>query len=140
GSDLIMAHIEVLNRVPPLRSALFVPASRPERIPRALASGADCVIVDLEDAVATEDKDSARAALAAFLREQPDSGIAVRVNARDTAWFADDIALCREHTGLRALVLPKTESAAQVAQAHSTGLPVWPLIESATGLLALADI
>ncbi|AJD47732.1 citrate lyase subunit beta [Isoalcanivorax pacificus W11-5] len=135
-----MAHIEVLNRVPPLRSALFVPASRPERIPRALASGADCVIVDLEDAVATDDKNSARDALAAFLRQHPDSGIAVRVNGCDTPWFSDDLALCRAYPGIRAVVLPKTESARQVTQARTAGLPVWPLIESAAGLLALAEI
>ena len=51
----------------PLNSLLFVPASRPERIAKALAAGADAVIVDLEDAVAPADKDSARAALAAAL-------------------------------------------------------------------------
>lgn len=125
----------------PLRSALFVPASRPERIPRALASGADRVIVDLEDAVSPADKLTARAALAAFLQDHPEAGLAVRVNASDTEWFAGDVALCHAHTGVTALVLPKTESAAQVALARGNStLPVWPLIETAAGLLALADI
>ena len=48
----------------PVRSALFVPASRPERIAKARASGADAVIVDLEDALPPRHKDSARRALA----------------------------------------------------------------------------
>ena len=52
---------------PGLRSALFVPANRPERIPKALASGADAVIVDLEDAVAGAANADARRALFAAL-------------------------------------------------------------------------
>lgn len=127
--------------IKPLRSALFVPASRPERIPRALESGADQVIVDLEDAVSLEDKDTARAALASFLEAHPQAGVAVRVNACDTPWFHDDIALCHRYSGVSILVLPKTESAAQIndARGRST-LPVWPLIETAAGLLALGEI
>ena len=49
------------------RAWLFVPGHRPERFEKALAAGADRVIIDLEDAVAPADKDSARAALAAWL-------------------------------------------------------------------------
>ena len=52
------------------RSYLFVPADRPERIAKALASGADAVIVDLEDAVSPEAKSGARLALAAWLEGQ----------------------------------------------------------------------
>ncbi|MBZ2187532.1 CoA ester lyase [Alcanivorax sp. JB21] len=123
-----------------MRSALFVPASRPERIPRALESGADVVIVDLEDAVAPADKNSARQAFAAFLRTHHGAKVAVRINGGDTPWFEDDLALVRQHGGLRALVLPKTESAYHVAAARFPSLPVWPLIESAIGLRALAEI
>ena len=52
------------------RTYLFVPADRPERIAKALASGADAVIVDLEDAVAPEAKSRARQALAVWLEDQ----------------------------------------------------------------------
>ena len=54
-----------------LRAWLFVPANRPERYAKALACGADAVIVDLEDAVAPDQKDGARAALADWLATEP---------------------------------------------------------------------
>ena len=57
------------NRI--IRSALFVPATRPERIPKALQSGADAVIVDLEDAVAEDLKARALANVETFLETQP---------------------------------------------------------------------
>src|SRR5690606_485144 len=128
------------DRPHPLRTALLVPASRPEWMPRALASGADCVIVDLADAATPDDRDSARAALAACLPMPPDTCIAVRVNGRATPWFDDARALRRALPGLRATLLPKAESAAQTGRARLPGVPVWPLIESAAGLLALAGI
>jgi len=71
-------------------SYLFVPATRPERFDKALATGADRVIIDLEDAVAPADKDTARNALTSWL----DIGkpVAVRINSSDTEWFARDLA------------------------------------------------
>ncbi len=65
-----------------LKTLLFVPASRPERIPKAIASGAGAVIVDLEDAVPAEAKDSARQALDSFLAGHDGAPIYVRINAR----------------------------------------------------------
>ncbi len=124
----------------PLNSLLFVPASRPERIAKALAAGADAVIVDLEDAVAPADKDAARAALAAAL--DPARPVMVRINGADSTWFAEDLELLG-HPGVAAVVLPKAEDAddvAVVAQAVA-GRPVLPLVESALGFeqrLALA--
>ncbi|NUN62547.1 MAG: CoA ester lyase, partial [Burkholderiaceae bacterium] len=82
------------NRVALARSFLFVPASRPERFAKALASGADIVVVDLEDAVEPPAKDAARQAL----RNQFDAlepaqreRLMVRINARGTAWHAQDV-------------------------------------------------
>src|SRR5688572_10554686 len=75
------------------RSYLFVPATRPDRIAKAFASGADAVIVDLEDAVALDAKDTARAALANALN--PERPVIVRINAATTLWFAEDLRLCR---------------------------------------------
>lgn len=123
-----------------VRSALFVPGDRPERLPKALASGADAVIVDLEDAVEPGAKDAARAAVAASLRGCADGAVVVRINAVRTAWFDEDIALCAASPAVAAVMLPKAESAADVARAAAAARPVWPLIESARGVLALEAI
>ncbi len=123
-----------------LRTALFVPASRPDRIPKALASGADAVIVDLEDAVEPAAKDTARAALAAFCGEQPQARVLVRVNDAASAWFASDLDVCARLAGVAGIVLPKAESAEQVAAAAVAGKPVIPIIESARGVLELPRI
>ncbi|NDF79963.1 MAG: CoA ester lyase, partial [Betaproteobacteria bacterium] len=67
-----------------LRSYLFVPATRIERIVKAHASGAGAVIVDLEDAVALQDKDAARASLKQWLKSAEALPVYVRINAADT--------------------------------------------------------
>ena len=123
-----------------IRSALFVPASRPERIPKALAVGADAVIVDLEDAVQESLKVEARAHLDGFLTANPEARLLVRINAPEHAGHGADIELCGRHAGVIGVLLPKVESAAQVARVAACGKPVWPIIESARGLLALAEI
>lgn len=123
-----------------VRSALFVPATRPERIPKAIATGADRVIVDLEDAVQENLKEQARDNLERFLSENPDARILVRVNAPDHWAHAADLDLCRRHSGVIGVLLPKAESVAHVSTASSTGKPVWPIIESAKGLAALSSI
>ncbi len=123
-----------------IRSALFVPATRPERIPKARASGADVVIVDLEDAVAENLKAEARGNLDAFLAANPEARLLVRINAPTHAEQAADLALCARHAGVAGVLLPKVESAVQVALAASCGKPVWPIVESARGLANLAEI
>ncbi|EJN20763.1 citrate lyase beta subunit [Pseudomonas sp. GM78] len=123
-----------------VRSALFVPATRPERIAKAVASGADRVIVDLEDAVQENLKEQARDNLETFLRETPDARILVRVNAPEHPAHGADLELCRRHAGVIGILLPKAESAAQVATAAGTEKPVWPIIESARGLARLDEI
>jgi citrate lyase subunit beta / citryl-CoA lyase len=91
-----------------LRSLLFVPGDRPDRMAKALASGADALILDLEDAVAPAAKPDARAMVAQFLTERDrDVPIFVRVNPLDSGLTDDDlaaIALARP-TGI---VLPKS--------------------------------
>lgn len=123
-----------------VRSALFVPATRPERIAKALASGADRVIVDLEDAVEGAFKERARDNLADFLAGQPEAQVLVRINAPGHRAHGADLDLCRRHAGVSGLLLPKAETAEQVARAHATGKPVWPIIESAKGLAAVAEL
>ena len=93
--------------LPHLRSLLFAPGSDERKLAKALSSAADAVVCDLEDAVAPGDKESARSVVAAALAAA-DGGPAklLRVNAADTPWFADDLALATT-LGLDALVLPK---------------------------------
>ncbi|QRY77886.1 CoA ester lyase [Pseudomonas sp. PDNC002] len=124
-----------------VRSALFVPATRPERIPKALASGADRVIVDLEDAVEESQKDAARDNLASFLAANPASEVLVRTNAPEHAGHHRDLEVCGAYRNVVGLLLPKAETAAQIGYARQVaGKPVWPIIESAKGLAAIAEL
>ncbi|MEG3169897.1 CoA ester lyase [Sphingomonas sp. LB3N6] len=97
-----------------LRSLLFVPGDRPERFDKAAASGADALILDLEDSVAASAKDAARAAVAARLRaERGGVAVFVRINPLDTDLSIEDLSALH---GLApdAIVLPKAEGAASV--------------------------
>ncbi|WJD60180.1 HpcH/HpaI aldolase/citrate lyase family protein [Pseudomonas kurunegalensis] len=123
-----------------VRTALFVPATRPERIGKALASGADRIIVDLEDAVAETAKEQARENLQQFLSDHPQAKVLVRVNAPGHWAFDADLALCHRHAGVTGILLPKAETVQQIERAHATGKPVLPIIESARGLVALPQL
>ncbi len=101
-----------------MRSKLFVPASRPELFEKAFASEADAVALDLEDAVAQDQKPQARANLAAFLQRRPATAktIVVRVNAFGTEAFdADMAALGGLHVDV--VNLPMAEDAGAVGEA-----------------------
>jgi citrate lyase subunit beta/citryl-CoA lyase len=137
-----------VNAAAPLalaRTFLFVPADRPERHARALASGAGAVIVDLEDAVAPERKAAAREQLAgshAALSAAERSRLLVRVNPCGTAWHDEDRALVARLSGqgLAGVVLPKAERAEELAALAAAVGPrgvLVPLIESVAGLAAL---
>jgi len=118
------------------RSYLFVPGNRPERFDKALASAADAVIVDLEDAVPPDQKIAARELVGAWLSaERP---VIVRINAADTPWHADDVALCRR-PGVAAVMVAKAERAEALA-GLGLNLPLLPLIESAAGVDQLRAI
>ncbi|WP_375508014.1 HpcH/HpaI aldolase/citrate lyase family protein [uncultured Caballeronia sp.] len=103
-----------------MRSKLFVPASRPELFSKALASAADAVSFDLEDAVAPERKPQARAALSELLRSDliaaANKVLIVRVNALDTPYFNADIDAIAQR-GLDLINLPKAESVDDVRAA-----------------------
>ncbi|WP_110648947.1 HpcH/HpaI aldolase/citrate lyase family protein [Salinicola peritrichatus] len=123
-----------------MRSALFVPANRPERIPKALAAGADIVIVDLEDAVAPEAKADARQALGDYLQANADAGLWIRINAAESTEFDADLAFCHGRPGIAGLVVPKAETAESLARVAELGYPLIALIESAAGLQALSAL
>jgi citrate lyase subunit beta/citryl-CoA lyase len=115
-----------------LIAPLFVPADRPERFAKASASGADAVIIDLEDAVAPTAKEAARAALAAAL---PPGPVVIRINAVGTPWHDGDVALV-DRLGTVGVMLPKAEDP-KVVERIAGGLQgrhLIPLIETALGL------
>ncbi len=96
---------------------LYVPGDRPDRFAKAATSGADVVIVDLEDAVAPPAKANARRSVARWLDTVPAVAVEVRLNAPDSPWWAEDLSWAAELSGRRALRLPKIENPAQVADA-----------------------
>jgi citrate lyase subunit beta/citryl-CoA lyase len=112
-----------------LRSILFVPGDRPDRIQKARTCGADALILDLEDAVAPANKGHARTCIAAALAA-PDRPIPlfVRVNPLDSGHFADDLDAVLA-AAPDALVLPKAEGAASVERlaALAPGIPILPI-------------
>jgi citrate lyase subunit beta / citryl-CoA lyase len=123
------------------RSYLFVPADRPERYAKALASGADAVVFDLEDAVAPAAKDAARDALARWLGDAPAASrpqVVVRLNGADTPWFDADRALVCAAPRVAAVMLPKADAASPWDAFD--GKPVLALIETAAGIDALRSI
>lgn len=121
------------------RSMLFVPATRPERIFKAMESDADVVIVDLEDSVQLDQKDIARASLEDFLKQSPESHLMVRINSSRRE-FGADLAVCANSESVIGVILPKAESPQQIEKAAACGKPVWPLIETAKGLMSLQSL
>jgi citrate lyase subunit beta/citryl-CoA lyase len=118
---------------------LFVPGNRADRFDKAVASQAGAVIVDLEDAVAPDDKAAARASFASWYATCGAAAdrILLRINDDSTPWHGEDTALVAE-TGVRGVVLPKAESAAQIdriASALAANGFVIPLVETARGIV-----
>jgi citrate lyase subunit beta/citryl-CoA lyase len=123
---------------------LFVPGTRPERFSKALDSGADGVIIDLEDAVAEEDKESARAAIRTawptFSAEQK-KRLVIRSNSPGSRFYSADLILAQE-LDVACLLIPKSESLDQINGAAQI-LPntaIIPMIETALGLAHLNEI
>ena len=126
------------------RTYLFVPGNRPERFAKALGSGADAIVLDLEDAVAPPAKAEARDAIARWSAQASEADrarIVVRINDVHAAPFGDDLRLLRE-ARIVSVMLPKAESAAQVRAVRAAVLEVGvlPLIESAAGIANVADV
>jgi citrate lyase subunit beta/citryl-CoA lyase len=123
------------------RTYLFVPGSRPDRFAKALASGADAIVFDLEDAVAADDKTAARDAIARWAADADPldrSRAVVRINEVASPAFVDDLRMLRE-SGLTTTMCPKVESTATLRSLGEV-LPearVLALVESARGI---ADI
>jgi citrate lyase subunit beta / citryl-CoA lyase len=130
------------------RTYLFVPGNRPQRFGKALASEADAIVLDLEDAVAAEAKGQARDAIAGWAASATQADrerIVVRINDVASRWFADDLRLLLD-ARIKAAMLSKAETPEQIGAVRAAvpGAQVLALIESARGVaqvdaMAMAD-
>ncbi|MEU7469764.1 CoA ester lyase [Streptomyces sp. NPDC044984] len=120
---------------------LYAPGDRPPVVAKALASGADVVVIDLEDAVAPDRKAYARSATAELLRDPQPVPVHVRVNALSGPWARADLAAVATAPGLSGLRLPKVSSPSDVVRvarravsAHGGAPPLYALLETALGI------
>lgn len=125
------------------RSALYIPGSKERALEKARDLPADAIIFDLEDAVAPEEKASARATLRGWL-DAVDYGsrmCIVRVNALDTPWGRDDIAAFAD-ARIDALLVTKVNRGADLDTVGTIApaLPIWAMMETALGMLNAAEI
>lgn len=120
------------------RSFLFVPGHRHDRFDKAVASGADVVILDLEDAVAPEAKQSARQTV----REWMGAGgqALVRINAADTPWFADDLAMLRALPGAGVMLAKADLASLEHTLGVLPGRTVVALLETVAGFMELPGL
>jgi len=124
------------------RSALYMPASNARAIAKARTLACDVVILDLEDAVAPDEKAAARDRVIEAVREGGfgERELAVRVNGLDTPWYADDIAAIRA-IGVDAVLVPKVSSVADLLTVRASlgedGPPIWAMIETCAAIFEL---
>lgn len=127
----------------PLRSVLYIPGSKPRALEKARGLAVDAIIFDLEDAVAPDEKVTARETLAQALSEGGYGARMkiVRINGLDTEWGADD-ALAVRDMAPDAVLLPKVDDAEDLDKlAKVTGdLPLWAMMETPRGMLAASAI
>ncbi|CUR56751.1 putative citrate lyase beta chain [metagenome] len=120
-------------------SWLFVPGHRPDLFSKGVSSGADMLVLDLEDGVPSDAKPAARAAVGDWLSGGHTA--TVRVNAADTAWLADDVLALAGLPGLEAVVLAKAEEVDAVDRLRDElGVPVVLLVETAKGVARVRDL
>ena len=134
----------------PRRSLIFAPGNRPEMIPKALATGADIVTVDLEDAIAPGDKASARKRTLGWFKENDDFGRVepvVRINClRSLDGLADLQAIIESPRPPPAIMLPKVKSPAEVLvhveliEQAAAPIRLHVIIETNEGLDACVEI
>ncbi len=118
------------ENIRPRRCLLYMPASRLEIYPKALASGADVVCVDLEDATADDAKDAVRAeTFAHFANDKPDGKVerTIRINGlRTREGLADLVALAEAPAATDGILIPKVKAAEEIRIARDILAPVHP--------------
>jgi citrate lyase subunit beta/citryl-CoA lyase len=132
-----------MKELGPIRSALFVPGNRPDRIDKAVGAGADAVIIDLEDAVPASQKEQSRATAREKIGAFPGRQILVRVNAIGSDFLAGDLEEIVA-PGLGCIIVPKVEEREHIreidrclreaerrSRLEPGAIAVIPLIESA---------
>lgn len=124
------------------RTWLYVPGDRPDRMPKALAAGADAVILDLEDAVAQPAKGQARQMVTEFLASCDRSGPAVWVRVNNTPELLADDMSAAVTASASGIVLPRAEDPTQLASVVgiAAGLPIMALVESGAGVWNARDV
>lgn len=127
-----------------LRSALYLPANRASAVDKARVAPCDAVILDLEDAVAPEAKDDARAAGVAAAKQGGFGTrlLVVRANGAGTSWAEADLAALAG-APVDAVLLPKVSAPADLAAARATlpeGMALWAMVETCAAILDLAAI
>lgn len=127
------------------RSMLFVPGARPDRFEKAVASGADAVCIDLEDAVAPDKKANARIETLGFLKSSPKGAVGLRVNAMNSLdGFRDVVALGEAGVRPAFVMIPKAAGPAEIIQLREVlgadAPPIWPLMETPEAFFALPAI
>lgn len=121
------------------RSLLFVPGHSPERFTKAALSGADGVVLDLEDAVGQDRKDEARHNVLDWFA-RGGSGV-IRINGTSSPWFEDDVAALSKRPHL--IMLPKVAHPREISDLLirlPPGSQVMPLLETASGVLNAREI
>jgi len=118
---------------------LFLPASDPGKIARARESGADLVVLDLEDAVKPEDKARARDAAVAAVAEDWPMPVAIRINSHASEWHPQDIVAVI-HAKSDFIIVPRAAGKEDIAFVRNqTGKPVAAMVETAKGLVAIHE-
>jgi citrate lyase subunit beta/citryl-CoA lyase len=121
-------------------AVLFLPASNPRAIAKARESDADLVILDLEDAVRAEDKESARAAAVEAVAEEWPMPVAIRINSAHSEWHGHDV-VAMMHSKVEWIVVPRAETKQDLSFVRNqTGRPIAAMIETAKGVLAAQEI
>ena len=112
-----------------LRSLLFVPGDRPERFAKAAASGADALILDLEDSVVPARKPAARDAVRSYLAGAREVRAFVRLNPLESGFIEDDLTFALGQAQPDGVLLPKAEGANSIMTlaAHLPGIPILPV-------------
>jgi citrate lyase subunit beta / citryl-CoA lyase len=131
----------------PRRSALYMPGSNPRALEKARELPADCLILDLEDAVAPEAKAEARALIIEALRKgYGHREVLVRINSLDTMWWRDDLAVAAALPD--AILVPKVSAPEQVREVArhlvgvraEAGIRLWAMMETPLAMLNARDI
>lgn len=119
---------------------LFVPATRLDRVTKAVDSNPDAIIIDLEDAVSKTQKQAVRTDLLKF-DKQFQGGYWLRINAYDTSDFQNDVLMMSQLTKVQGVFLPKCQFAHEVENLYQkVKLPIIAMIETPKGLANIANI